>query len=144
MEFHKILIAIDGSKSAEKVAKSGFELAKQFGSEIALVSIVTESEDDYDNLPTPREMEDMKGFNFNRGQLHVIETVFKDFPVKTFVEEGKPAEVIIKIAELWKADVIVMGTHGRKGFSHLMMGSVAEEVIRGSKKTAVVIPIFDA
>lgn len=144
MEFHKILIAIDKSESAERVAQSGLELAKQFGSEIALVSIVDEMVYHGKDEPTAREVEDMRGFNFNSSQQRVIETVFKDYPVKTFVEEGKPAEIIIKIAEKWGADVIVMGTHGRKGLSHLMMGSVAEEVIRSSKKTSVVIPIFDA
>ena len=60
---------------------------------------------------------------------------------KTFVEEGKPAEVIIRIAERFGADVIVMGTHGRKGLSHLIMGSVAEDVIKNAKRPCVVIPI---
>lgn len=142
MEFHKILIAIDKSESAEKVAQSGFELAKQFNSAIALVSIVDSLIYKGKDEPTARELEEMKDFNFNSNQKHIIENVFKKHPVKTFVEEGKPAEVILRIADKWHADVIVMGTHGRKGISHLIMGSVAEEVIRNSKKTCVVIPII--
>ena len=143
MEFHKILIAIDKSESAEKVAQSGLELAKQFNSEIALVSIVDHKTNLADDEPTAREIEEMMDFNFNASQRRIIEKVFKTFPVSTFVEEGKPAEVILRIAENWHADVIVMGTHGRKGISHLLMGSVAEEVIRNSKKTCVVIPILN-
>ncbi|TDG36465.1 universal stress protein [Pedobacter changchengzhani] len=144
MEFHKILIAIDKSQSAEKVAKSGLELAKQFNSEIALVTIIDESANESGDQPTAREIEDMRGHNLNHSQRQVIEKVFKDFPIKSFVEDGEPAQAIVKIAELWGADVIVMGTHGRKGLSHLIMGSVAEEVIRNSKKTMVVIPISEA
>jgi nucleotide-binding universal stress UspA family protein len=64
--------------------------------------------------------------------------------VKTFIEQGKPYEIILKIADEWGADVIVMGTHGRKGLSHLLIGSVAEEVIRHTKKTLVVIPVSES
>jgi len=144
MEFHKILIAIDKSESAEKVAQSGLELAQQFGSEIALVSIVDSELYKGDDEATPREIEDMRDINFNISQQRVIEKVFKGYPLITFVEEGNPATVIVKVADKWGADVIVMGTHGRKGLSHLLMGSVAEEVIRNTKKTTVVIPIFEA
>ncbi|MFN7891433.1 MAG: universal stress protein [Pirellula sp.] len=44
--------------------------------------------------------------------------------------KGNPAEVILHIAKAKKADMIVMGTHGRSGWSKLMMGSVAQEVMK--------------
>lgn len=143
MEFHKILIAIDKTESAEKVAQSGLQLAQQFGSQIALVSIVDSIIYDGEDEASAKEIEEMKDFNFNASQRRVIDSVFKKYPVKTFVEAGKPAEVIVRIAERFGADIIVMGTHGRKGLSHLLMGSVAEDVIKNSKKTCVVIPIMD-
>ena len=143
MTFHKILIAIDKTESAEKVAQSGLQLAQQFGSEVALVSIVDSTVYSGNDEASSRELEEMKDFNFNASQRRVIENVFKKYPVKTFVEEGKPAEVIIRVAERFGADVIVMGTHGRKGLSHLIMGSVAEDVIKNSKKPCVVIPISE-
>ncbi|MGY0036445.1 universal stress protein [Pedobacter sp. NJ-S-72] len=49
--------------------------------------------------------------------------------------------MIIETAEKWGADIIVMGTHSRKGLPHLLLGSVAEDVIRHSKKTLIVIPV---
>jgi nucleotide-binding universal stress UspA family protein len=76
--------------------------------------------------------------------LNVIDKVFKSTPVKSFIEKGTAYKAIIKIAEQWGADIIVMGTHGKKGLTHLIMGSVAEQVIRHSKKTVVVIPVVDA
>ena len=45
---------------------------------------------------------------------------------------GRVAEVIVREAQAWPAEVIVMGTHGRRGVSHLFMGSDAEAVIRTS------------
>ena len=65
----------------------------------------------------------------------VIDKVFKDFKVWTFVEEGRPHEMILKVADEWDADLIVLSTHGRKGLSHLLMGSVAEKIVRNSTKT---------
>ena len=143
MEFHKILIAIDNCKSAEVVASNGLQLAMQYHAEIALVSIVDPASIWGDEHMTLREIDDLIDGNFNASQQHVIDKVFKSYPVKRFIEKGKPYEVILKIANEWGADVIVMGTHGRKGLSNLLMGSVAEEVIRYSKKTLVVIPISE-
>jgi nucleotide-binding universal stress UspA family protein len=144
MEFHKILIAIDNCKSAEVVALNGLQIAQQYHAEIALVSIIDPAANWGGEQPTPREMDDMIDGNFNTSQQNVIDKVFKNYPVKTFIEQGKPYEIILKIADEWGADVIVMGTHGRKGLSHLLIGSVAEEVIRHTKKTLVVIPVSES
>jgi nucleotide-binding universal stress UspA family protein len=46
------------------------------------------------------------------------------------LEEGNPAAEILQLAQLCHADLIVMGTHGRRGLQRLVMGSVAEEVVR--------------
>jgi nucleotide-binding universal stress UspA family protein len=144
MEFHRILIAIDNGKSAETIALNGLQLAQQYQAEIALVSIVDPATNWGDELVTLREMDDLIDGNFNTSQQNVIDKVFKTYPVKRFIKQGNPYEVILKIADEWGADVIVMGTHGRKGLSHLFIGSVAEEVIRHSKKTLVVIPVSES
>lgn len=49
---------------------------------------------------------------------------------ETLVEIGSPAETVLARAAAWQADLIVMGTHGRTGLAHLLMGSVAENVVR--------------
>jgi nucleotide-binding universal stress UspA family protein len=46
------------------------------------------------------------------------------------LEVGYPAETILRVARELRADLIVMGTHGRRGFGRLLMGSVAEQVLR--------------
>ena len=56
------------------------------------------------------------------------------------MEEGIPHKMILKVATEWEADLIVLGTHGRTGLSHLFMGSVAENVIRHSTKPLFIVP----
>ena len=61
-------------------------------------------------------------------------------PVKTRIEFGFEADVIVAAAQAY--DLVVIGTHGRKGISHLIMGSVAEKVIR--RATCPVLTVRDA
>jgi nucleotide-binding universal stress UspA family protein len=56
----------------------------------------------------------------------------KNVPVTTRVERGRPAHTIVERANAGGFDLIVMGTHGRTGLSHLIMGSVAERVVRNA------------
>ena len=51
-------------------------------------------------------------------------------PVRCLVRHGKPAEAILRAAEEVGADLVMMGTHGRKGLKRVLLGSVAEEVLR--------------
>ena len=46
---------------------------------------------------------------------------------------GRPAEALLEEAQRWGADLIVLGTHGRRGLDHLFFGSVAEQVVRGAR-----------
>jgi len=50
--------------------------------------------------------------------------------VKRYLKEGDPATEIVRLAKETKSDLIVMGTHGRTGFGRILMGSVAEQVVR--------------
>ena len=51
---------------------------------------------------------------------------------ETLVVNGWPGEAVLKAARDLDADLIVMGTHGRRGLAHLMIGSVAERVVRAA------------
>lgn len=52
--------------------------------------------------------------------------------IEAKVLTGKPAQQITEYAQAWDADLIVVGSHGRRGFQHLMLGSVAEEVLKNA------------
>jgi nucleotide-binding universal stress UspA family protein len=63
-------------------------------------------------------------------QLRELRPPDESIPVEHLLSDGNPAEEIIHIADDRHCDLIVMGTHGRTGLSRLLMGSVAEEVVR--------------
>ena len=56
------------------------------------------------------------------------------------VAEGDPVDTIIRRAETWPADLIVMGTHGRTGLERLLLGSVAEKVLRRAPCPVLTMP----
>src|SRR5262249_27158268 len=72
-------------------------------------------------------------------KLHQVAIAGSDVKVEHRLVEGFAAEGILNAAKEAKADIIVMGTHGRTGFNRLLMGSVAEEVLR--KATCPVLTV---
>lgn len=72
-------------------------------------------------------------------QLHdLIPTTFKGNS-DVLVESGHPTDVIVRMAQEHDVDLIVMGTHGRSGLPHLLMGSVAEKVVRLAPCSVLVV-----
>ncbi|HLF17254.1 MAG TPA: universal stress protein [Candidatus Thermoplasmatota archaeon] len=60
--------------------------------------------------------------------------------VETVARRGKPADIILKEAKARNAALVVVGTHGRTGFRHLVLGSVAEAVVRRSDRPVLAVP----
>jgi nucleotide-binding universal stress UspA family protein len=137
----KIVIAVDNDPTSEKIALKGFELGLQLNAEITLLSVVDLTMLITESTVIPKEFADITINDYKKNQQILVDTVFKDYKVRTYVEEGIPHEVILNVAKEWDADIIVLGTHGRTGFSHLIMGSVAEKVIRHSEIPVFIIPI---
>jgi nucleotide-binding universal stress UspA family protein len=137
----KIVIAIDNDPTSEKIALNGFQLGLQLNAEIALLSVVDLTMLITEGAITPKEFADITINDYKKNQQMLVDTVFKGYKVKAFVEEGIPHEVILNVAKKWNADIIVLGTHGRTGISHLIMGSVAEKIVRHSEIPVYIIPI---
>ncbi len=74
-----------------------------------------------------------------RRQLEQIRPVNDGIEVRHVLLEGSPAEEIIRYATEQAVDLIVMGTHGRTGLERLLMGSVAEQVVRGAPCSVLVV-----
>ncbi len=66
--------------------------------------------------------------------------IAKDLVVKTHLRRGVPASEVIETAKEIGADLIVLSTHGRTGLSHLLLGSVAERIIRESPIPVLTVP----
>jgi nucleotide-binding universal stress UspA family protein len=139
-DFKKILIAIDDGPPAEKIASVGFNLAKKMKAEIAVISVVDTTILMPDDGSSSAELANMIKNEYRESQQMLVDKVFKGYKVWLFVENGNPYEVILKVALEWEADVIVLGTHGRTGLSHLLMGSVAEKVVRHSSIPLFILP----
>lgn len=140
MNFHKVLIAVDDGPSAEKIAIAGFELGQQLNAEIALLTVVDTGFLMTEGTVTPKEMAELIKSNLIKNQQVLIEHVFKAHKVWTFTEEGKPADIVLTVAKEWEANLLVMGTHGRTGLAHLLMGSVAEQVLRHAEIPVFIVP----
>src|SRR5437899_2736263 len=76
-----------------------------------------------------------------RRQLEQIRPVNDGIEVRHVLLEGSPAEEIIRYATEQAMDLIVMGTHGRTGLERLLMGSVAEQVVREAKCSVLVVKL---
>jgi len=91
--------------------------------------------------------EEVYTLNFQEAQQHVMERLqevqaeqLKGYPkVEMLALIGDPAEEVISLAHTRKVDLIICATHGRSGLSHLVMGSVAEKIIRHAPCPVLVI-----
>ncbi len=140
MSYRKILIAVDNGPTAEKVAINGFLLGQQLKAEIALISVVETTFLMADGGITFNDMAEMTKADVKNNQQLLIDRIFSGYKAWTFIEEGITHEMILKVADDWEADLIVLGTHGRTGLSHLLMGSVAEMMVKHSIKPLLIIP----
>ncbi len=138
MSFRRILIAVNGQPLAAHAAELGIELASSLEAEIALVHAIEPGLSQAPGI-TPGDLisegqrEGRRLFDGFR-QLLAPERA----PLE-FIQLGKPAAEIVKTAKEWRADIIVIGSHGRHGFQRALLGSVAEEVMRHAPCPVLVV-----
>jgi len=144
--YRNILVAVDGSHTSEIALQEAVKLAKEFNGQLRIVHVIetvnfnldgefTDPNDLWDALRRSGEVILTKAQVAAREagidaetKLIEIDTLGRRIP-----------EVIAEEAQTWPADVIVIGTHGRRGISHLFLGSVAEGVVRVATKPVLLI-----
>ena len=132
-KFHRILVAVDITGESDLVVQTACDVAQAFGSELWLVHVVEPIAMAYnDNLLVDLsrledEMEDSA-----KAHLRKLGKPYHIAVGNQQVLLGKPAAEIHAFAEKINADLVVVGTHGRSGFS-LLLGSTANGVLHGSK-----------
>jgi len=134
--YQHILVPVDGSQTSDLALREAIKLSGSGKAELRIVQIVEEVMPLLDvellNVDALREAVRESG----RLILAKAETVAREagVPATTRLIEARPgariANVIADEARAWPADLIVIGTHGRRGVDHLLLGSVAEGVIR--------------
>ncbi len=144
MNYKRILIAVDNSTCAEKAAKTGYEMAALCDAEVALLNIVEPAppiaNPDFGFTPAIINLYDNSIEN-SHVLLKEIEDKFGNGRATTYLSALDTAtNGILQQSEEWHADLIVIGTHGRTGLNHFLMGSVAEHVVRKSACPVLIVP----
>ncbi|MCW3090382.1 MAG: hypothetical protein JWP81_1451 [Ferruginibacter sp.] len=150
---NKILIALDYNPTAEKIAETGYALAKATGAEVVLMHVVAEpvyySNLDYSPImgytgfSSPDMLMLTDDSEIRKSSQEFLEQSKKhlgDERITTLLGEGDCAEAILKAAADLNVDIIVMGTHSRRGLDKILVGSIAEKVLHHSVVPLLIIP----
>lgn len=136
--YQKILVPIDGSESSLQGLKEAIKLAKETGAALRLVHAVNEYFIDTGYgvaFVTPELIDSLrKGGQavLDAAAAKARESGLKPETVLLDRFGTRIADLLLDQAKQWPADLIVMGTHGRRGLSRLAMGSDAEMVLRST------------
>lgn len=143
--FKKIIVPLDGSELAEQALEPALALAQQVQGEVILLSV-----------PVLQHMfvVEPAGYGFllpeqsvDQSRYELLEYLkgvqarhsYPDVTIHTLIEEGDEATTIVETAAAHQADLIVMSTHGRTGFTRWMLGSITEKVLREAPCPVLVI-----
>jgi nucleotide-binding universal stress UspA family protein len=122
-----IVLATDGSKYSAVASARAIAFARSYGGELKVLSVVDVPTEFY--AEAPQAVDDLvrKAKSYVADVKKQAETA--GVKAETFVGEAEAHEAVNNLAREQKADMIVIGSHGRTGLRRLLMGSVAEKVI---------------
>jgi nucleotide-binding universal stress UspA family protein len=138
---NEIVCPIDFSPPSNAALKEAIGMAKQYGAKLILVSVVEPIVTGLMLSVYTYQQYVKRLKNTAREQLKAMITkhVPKGMRVTALVKTGDPADVIVRTCKSQRADLLVVATHGRRGWGHLIFGSVAEKVIRMAPCPVLVI-----
>jgi nucleotide-binding universal stress UspA family protein len=146
--YKRILVAIDGSETAERALREGVALAKAHRARLRLVHVVDEltvagerpaTLTDYWKAVRQAGERILESARTHAAKTGIAaETRLAEIRTFGSVVRRVP-DVIVDEAERWRADLVVIGTHGRRGLSKLLLGSVADGVVRTSGASVLLI-----
>jgi nucleotide-binding universal stress UspA family protein len=153
----KILIALDHNAGAQEIAEAGSELLEALHAHTILLHVTSDSTyysslnyspilgfDSFSNLDVVQTDTVQELKRTAEDYLDNLKLSLGDETIDTVVKEGDYAENILQTAKEMKADMIVMGTHSRKGLDKILLGSVAENVLHHSTIPLFIIPVKSA
>ena len=132
----KILCAVDFSEASNLVAEYASLLAKAMQAEVVVVYAAPSLSQYVGFHVPPNSIENFVGeivAGAEKTMLDYVQRHFPDMQVEGKVVTGDAAEEILRVAGELGVDLIVMGTHGRKGIDRILFGSVAENVVKSAK-----------
>ncbi len=131
--YKRILVPVDGSETSNKALVAALQMARDSGGSVRVVNVVDEMV-----LMTPYEFSGNlltilreNATKVLADALEIAKAAGITADQKLIDEPGmRLGEVIAGAAREWEADLVVLGTHGRRGLSRVMLGSGAEQIIR--------------
>ena len=145
MTYKRILVPVDGSSTSDKGLDEAAKLARGAGAKLLLLHIV----DDTVAFSSPEGagvsvvLDALRASGQQALEKATVRARRARLQAKTLLVDnftGRVAEAIVEQATRWRADLIVMGTHGRRGMDRLLLGSNAELVIRNSTVPVLLVP----
>jgi len=144
--YKKILVAVDGSPVSDAALRTALDLAKTMGATLRIVHAVEEATLNWDaEYVDPTEIwnamaQSGRSILEKAGAAAAAAGIRADTKLIEIATVGKRIpEAIADEAAAWPADIVVVGTHGRRGFSHMFLGSVAEGIVRVSTKPVLLV-----
>lgn len=140
--FERVLVAVDSTDEAHEVVRTAVAVAAPTGAEVSLMSAIRPLEQVYAGLDVAGDT----GLRFNheaQAQMQTrLDALAGEFGVRgeRVVRHGQPAQEVHALAEEQGADLVVLGTHGRHGFS-LLLGSTANAVLHGAKTDVLAVRV---
>ena len=131
VRFETFLVPHDFSDDAEAALEAAVELARRLGARLHLLHVYQQPVDvlsPYGVAIQPNVGPELRAAA--QGRLQQLAARISGVRVELHVAEGPPALAIAEQAQSLGADLVVMGTHGRTGLRHLLLGSVAERTMR--------------
>lgn len=141
VSFKKIMIATDGSICSRMAANNAIEIARLSGGTVYAVYVVSTDyfssmavDLDWERMREALKKEGVQSLNYVTGAGEM-----EGVKVEPVLLEGHPATKLIRYAIEEKMDLIVMGSLGKTGLNRLLLGSVAENMVRHSKVPVLVV-----
>jgi nucleotide-binding universal stress UspA family protein len=135
IDFKRVLAPTDFSAHSEKAVRYACALAEKFEAELHLINVLSEiipaGPDPFLMPVMPPEFYQENEARARETLRSVVQTSWsKPAKLVTEVRWGNPVEAIVDYAREARIDLIVIATHGRTGLSHVLLGSVAERIVR--------------
>ncbi|BCA94650.1 universal stress protein [Legionella antarctica] len=134
--YQHIIVAVDESDVAKQALHEAISLSKEHQAKLRLVHVVNEFYSGYLVAGVDYEQIELSLRQGAQKLLDAMETMARmehmdcDSQLIEIKSEERISAKLVEAAKDWPADLLVIGTHGRRGFQHFMLGSVAEGVIR--------------
>jgi nucleotide-binding universal stress UspA family protein len=140
--YDRILLPTDGSAGTERAIEHAGELARVHDATVHALYVIDATS--FTGLPMETSWDGVRTVLESEGETaleQVIRCLPDDVPVETETVEGTPSTEIVAQTRESDVDVVVMGTHGRGGIDRLLLGSVAERVVRKSAVPVVTVRV---